>query len=967
MKFTYKWLLDHLETNLSVHDIANKLTSLGIEIEELTDYSKIFNKIVIGHILKVEKHPNADKLQVCQVDIGNNVLLQIVCGAKNARNDLYVAVALPGAIIPINKTVLKKGKIRGIESQGMMCSAAELQLSQNDMDGILELPRNSSLGNCITDALYLDDVVFDVSITPNRADCFSVRGIARDLAAAGHGKLRPIVHEEEDTNRNFNKDDIFNNQKLPNNTNTSPSNSQSTVISILSSYLNSPVWDFTINNQISNDIELNLDTHNCNYFSTLAINDFTGITPGFIQARLHLIGQKLISCPVDIANYVCYDLGQPMHVFDLDKLPKSLFIRNAKLGEQIHTLNNKTETLNNESIVVADNNNPLTLAGIIGGASTAVSITSHNLLIESAYFNKVTIAKTGQLLNITTDARTRFERGVDPKNVRFALIYFAYLLKLANRNVKISSIKEVGILPENSKYISLTKEKFTDLTGFSQNEFQSAPGILQNLGCVIQQKTDTDITVLTPSWRHDLNIEEDLIEEVVRVIGLDKIISAPIPDNFYLNCNSLLINENLNRNPHTNTLHNSVDSANTNFQQREYIQSVPEANFSYIKKNHVNCSNINNYNAQSDTMRAPTDNDFTHYEPSNGLLPSDIDSQSCTTKFRYDQLIDSSTKTTFKYEKLIHKDNVGTQSLQDSITEKIISKFINALIYNGYFEVKTFTLTDKNTADLFSNIYIELQNALSNEFSVLRPTIMASHLKAIIQAQCRSQNEMKIFELGKQFNILNNDIQEENVLCATFTEFVPHRNWRRKSAFSIFDIKEEIESLLHLTCDTFKFINSANSFYHPGRCGSYIYQKDIVIAQFGELHPSILLKAGVKSKVMGFEIFTDRLPISNNKMAKYVPYSQYQHVMRDFSFIVDRDCTAEDVINTIKRLHLNEIRNINIFDVYTAPSIGANRKAIGVEIKIQSDKKTLVDSEINDISTAIVENIKRKCNGVLRS
>lgn len=920
VKFTYRWLLDHLETTLSANDIANKLTDLGIEIEEITDYCHIFNNIIVGYILKAEKHPNADKLQICQVDIGNTIL-QIVCGAQNARSGIYVAVALPGAVIPKTKEILKKGKIRGVESQGMMCSAEELQIfTTSEIDGIIELPENSNLGKNITEALHLDDVVFDVSITPNRADCFSVRGIARDLAAAQCGNLRPMGLEESNNNldilmglnkQSSNLDRLIGLEEASNKLNKLVSDykpTHQTVFAILSSYFKNQ--NCSINNQsIPNDIELNLETDNCHYFSTLSIRNFSGTTPEFIQTRLQLIGQKLISCPVDIANYICFDLGHPMHVFDLDKLPKSLHIRNSKAGEQLHTLNNKIESLNNDSIVVADNNIPLTLAGVIGGVSTSVSNVSKNLLIESSYFNKVAITKTGQALNITTDARTRFERGVDPQNVKFALVYFAYLLNLVNQNIKVSSIKEVGNLPINSNGISLTYDKFTNLTGFSNSEFQLAVAILQSLGCIIQQKTETYITVMTPPWRHDLNIEEDLIEEVVRIIGLDKIKSIPLPiDNF------------------------SEDPGKAN--QNE----------------------INNKNP-------------------------------------------------------IYRNTLDThQKLQSIATDENIKNLTEALIYNGYFETKTFTLIDKNTAKLFANSYIELQSTLSNEFSVLRPTIIASHLKSVIQAQCRSQETVKIFELGKQFNICNpisnkgdnkgvenycegpqivmqNNIEnelnlekaskfpadnkmsmsEENTICATVSELVHHRHWKNKSSCSVFDIKEDVENLLHLTGGTFRFINSASDFYHPGRCGSYIYQKDIIVAQFGEIHPSILLHLGIKSKVMCFEIFVNRLSNLKANKSQYIPYSQYQAVTRDFSFIVNKSCPAENIISSIKKLHINEIRNINIFDVYTAPSIGEDKKAIGIEIKIQSDTKTLIDSEINDISNIIISSIEQKCNGILRS
>lgn len=790
MKFTFNWLKDHLKTNLNYNEIADKLTNLGIEVESITDYSKILNNIIVGRILVADKHPNADKLHVCKVDIGHKEPLNIVCGAANARAGIYVVVALEGAIIPRDNTVLKKGSIRGVESQGMMCSADELNIEDNsNIDGIIELPNTVIIGEPAYKALNLDDVVFDVSITPNRADCFSVRGIARDLAAAGCGELV-----------NLNIDEIA--------------------------------------DTIDNNIELKLETNNCKFFSTLAIDGFNGELPSIIARRLKLIGQKLISCPVDIANYICFDIGQPMHIFDRDKLKDTICIRDSKSGEKLATLNGgKVETLPDGAIVAASKNEVLSLLGIIGGESTAVSKESTNLLVESSYFDKVSITKAGQYLHIVSDARTRFERGTDPNNVELSTKYFVYLLSKSCPSIKISKIKSVGELPDNIYEVKLTYSKFHALTNLGKDEFNKSGELLGKLGCKVLQSNKDYICVKAPSWRHDLRIEEDLIEEVLRLIGFDKIQSIPL-----------------------------------------------------------------NYNAPI-------------------------------------------------------------------ITHDIEDKLLDALIYNGYYEVKTFSLIDKHTAELFtnSNNIIKISDVLSNEFAVLRPTMIASHLKSIIQAQNRSQSGLKIVEIGKQFIINNEKIVEDKILIGTIAEIDKDRHWLNKNELSVFNIKEDLEKLLNIIGTNIRITEKAPDYYHPGRSGSYIYHKDKIIASFGEIHPSILSELGIKGKVLSFEIFLDRIDTNKqNKTKNQIVLSQYQSVTRDFSFVLDKSISASKLLECINKLHINEIKDINIFDLYESETIGKDKKAIAFEVLLQSNKETLNDEQIQIISDKIINSITVGCNAVLR-
>lgn len=787
MKFTFDWLKDHLKTDLTYDEIAEKLTNLGVEVEEVIDNSKKFENFVVGFIESAERHPNADKLQICTVNIGEKKL-QIVCGAKNARVGIFVAVALVGAFVPAFNEKLKKGVIRGIESQGMMCSTDELLLADDGIDGIMELSNSLTPGQDLATALDLNDVIFDVSLTPNRADCFSVRGIARDLAAIDAGELLSLGSCE-------------------------------------------------LSENIENPIDTEIKTENCDYFSTLAIKNVFGKTPDYIARRLSAIGQNLIHLPVDIANYVCFDIGQPLHVFDLDKLPKKIFVRDSRQGESLETLDKKQTILPDGAIVVSTKNEPLSIAGIMGGEKSAFSENSRNILIEGAYFNKVAIAQAGQKLRLNSDSRTRFERGIDSENVDFALRYAASIISKCC-DCKTSNIRKFGTLPNNRKSIELSFSKFNSLTGLSDEVFLNLKEGLEKLGMKIESLDFEKMILKTPSWRHDLSIEEDIIEEIVRLFGYE------------------------------------------NIQEMELSKKEP-------------------------------------------------------------------------------------------ITQTYASdKASDALIYNGFYEVKTFSFMDRKTAELFANqeSLIDIKDALTNEFSTMRPSLTASHLKSIKNSQNKSQRNSKIFEIGKRFLQKDGKIFENNTLVATISEKLNPRNWRKKEGdVSVFDIKAELEKILNMFGINFRLNNEAPSYYHPGRSGSYIFQKDEVVAHFGEIHPTILSDMELNGPIVCFELFLDKIPeFLEYKAKKPLVMSQYQSITRDFSFIVKKSISASDIQNAIKKQRIEEIQNISIFDVYKSPAIGDQNKAIAIEILLQSAKGTLLDDQIANISQKIIDSVSKNCSGTLR-
>jgi phenylalanyl-tRNA synthetase beta chain len=787
MKFTLSWLKDHLKTELTPYKLGEALTNLGIEVEEIVDNNKRFKNFVVGLIKTTKRHPDADKLQICEVDIGKETL-QIVCGAKNARAGIYVVVALAGAVIPTSNEVMKKSIIRGIESQGMMCSAEELSICESEIDGILELTGNLTLGQSIVSALELEEVIFDVSITPNRADCLSVRGIARDLSAAKAGKLLPLP-------------------------------------------------DCQLTEDFENSVDIEIKTEHCEYFSTIAVRDVTGITPKYIAKRLLAIGQKLIHPPVDIANYICIDIGQPLHIFDLDKLPHKITVRNSRQGELIKTLNGKETILPEDATVVATECEPLSIAGIMGGVSSAFSDTSKNILIEGAYFDKVNISLAGQRLRLTSDSRMRFERGIDPENVDFAVRYAVSILS-KNGNCKISNVKRKGELPNNKNTITLSFDKFQAVTNLTATDFVNSKLVLENLGFVIRQADSKKIEVETPSWRHDSEIEEDLIEEILRISGYENIKEAELP----------------------------------------------------IK----------------------------------------------------DPLIQTYT----------------------------VDKLSDALVYNGYYEVKTFSFIDQSTAQLFEeeDKLVKIKDALTLDFTTLRTTVIASHLKSIRDLQKKSQRNSKIFEIGKRFLKIDDEILEENTLTAIISENFSSKHWRKKQEnVSIFDIKEIIEKLLDILNINARLVSGGAHYYHPGKSGTYIIQQGTTLVQFGEVHPTILSEMNISGPIVCFELLLDKIPeFYTNRIKSPITLSQYQPTTRDFSFIVPKSMEVANMIGCIKKLHIKEVKDIMIFDVYESKSIGAEKKAVAFEVLLQSDNSTLAEEQISAISQKIIQTISSTCCGTLR-
>jgi phenylalanyl-tRNA synthetase beta chain len=467
------WLKNHLATKSNLGQVVERLTEIGLEVENISSSNNNLDNFIICKIIKSQKHPNADKLKLCEVDIGTGKLVNVVCGAQNARDGLFAVYAPPGVIIPKTKMKLKMVKIRGIESHGMLCSGYELDQS-SDKEGIIELNKKEKN---IGDKYFKSsgEKTMDIAITPNRPDCLGVRGIARDLASSGLGQLKkqpPIK---------------------------------------ISQKFKQPVKI-----SISKEKEQGCATFGSVYIKNVQNKE----SPDWLKNKIISLGLKPISAIVDTTNYVMFDLNRPLHAYDADKINKEIIVRNSKKGESFEALDNKKYILQDNMCAITDKSGILGLGGIIGGTKSGTELSTRNILLESAYFYPSSIRKTANILNIDTDAKHRFERGIDPISVQIGLeLGMCMILDMCGGEASKFSI--AGKLIDERKIITLEVEKFSKVIGFSITSLEIKK-ILSSLGCSLKM-SGKKIKVLPPSWRPDLKEDIDLIEELARIKGYDKV------------------------------------------------------------------------------------------------------------------------------------------------------------------------------------------------------------------------------------------------------------------------------------------------------------------------------------------------------------------------------------------------------------------------------------------------------------
>ena len=800
MIITLSWLKNHLNTNADLPKVIDKLTAIGLEVEGIKDNLNGISDFKIAKIIKAEKHPNADKLKLCEVNIGKNKLTKVICGAENARGGLITIYAPPGSIIPKTKMKIKIAKIRGVESFGMLCSESELNIS-NKSDGIIELKNKdkeiwkSYFKNKGEKAIY-------ISVTPNRPDCLGIRGIARDLSSSGLGKLKK--HPQINIKQNF-------------------------------------------KNPMKVSIKKEVD-QGCGIFGSVYIKDVKNKeSPDWLKRRIISLGLKPISAIVDITNYVMYDLNRPLHAYDADKIDQEIIVRNSKTGESFEALDNKKYNLQNKMCTISDKSGVLGLGGIIGGIRSGTQLSTKNILLESAYFFPSSIRKTSKKLGIDTDAKYRFERGIDPESVKLGLeLGMCLILDICGG--KASKFSIVGKTNEKRKKIDLEPEKFLKLIGFpiSTPEIKK---ILISLGCKVDQGSKK-IKVLPPSWRPDLKIDVDLLEELIRIKGFDKI---------------SMIHPERSRSKDT-----------LNFQQK---------------------------------------------------------------LFHYSQ---------------------------------------RAIATKGYLEAVTWSFTDSSIDRFFSQgkKEVKISNPISNDLNVLRRSIFSNLIIYIKKNQDRGYPDLSLFEIGPTF-FGNKPGEQEVVLGGLKSGLANRRSWDSKPRnIDVFDVKADVTKTLTelgLFENDLYISNKTKDYYNPVRSGSVNLKSENgpLLALFGEIHPAIISDLDIKEKnVCGFEIFLKNLPEPQKKYRlskKNFITSNFQKSERDFAFIIDKDYKAGDLEKIISGIDKNLIKSVLTFDVFEGGDLQEGKKSIAINVTIQSMDKTLSDKDINEVSQKIINIVKAKTGGTIRS
>ncbi len=803
MKFSFSWLKAHLDTTCDSTEIADWLTKIGIEVESIERPGDAIAHITLARIVKANPHPHADRLKVCQVETFDG-LKEVVCGAPNARIGLVTAFVAPGQVVPITGEKLKNAIIRQVESYGMLCSAGELCLGDGfSQEGILEFDPALPVGTSLADALHLSDTIFTVSITPNRSDWLSVYGIARDLAAAGVGRL-------------IEKEDVIIDVKIPCLT------------------------------QVAVDSAAEKD---CPYFVGRLIKGIkNGPSPQWLQERLRAAGQKSINAVVDVLNYLLFDMGRPMHAFDSNTLKGSLHVRHARQGESLLALNGKDYQLDSHTLIIADEAVPLSLAGIMGDQASGCTLETTDVFLESAYFDPIQIAKTGRTLNVHSESRFRFERGVDSAEVLKGLEKATHMIVEICGGLA-SEVVSSGKAFQHEKSVTLNRARIIAYAGL---DIPAAPQILEKLGFKHAegtapkwgaQPTDRDrVEVITPPWRHDVSIEQDLIEEVLRIYGYDEIPETPLP---------------LSR-----------------------PKSVP--------------------------------------------------------------------------------------SSQGGIVRRVLAG-------RGLMEIASWSFIPEKVAQLFgwTDPQLKLINPISQDMSVMRPSLLPGLLTACQYNLDRAQERVALFEVESAYESIQ--IEGQRLMAAGVRCGVTHSaHWSTPTkSNTIYDVKADVWALVEgLGLNTQALRLSQENLpvhYHPGRSAVIIGPNNKSLGYFGELHPQVAKALSLDKVCYVFEVYVDAFTaVAQKKSRSLLTLHPLLPIERDFAFLVEHKTPAEFLFKAAKKAD-RKIVDVTLFDVFEGKGIEPGYKSIALRVLIQPQEANLTDADIKNISDAIVAAVEKSCQGKLRT
>ncbi|WNN46238.1 phenylalanine--tRNA ligase subunit beta [Winslowiella toletana] len=794
MKFSELWLREWVNPAISSEALSDQITMAGLEVDGVDAVAGAFHGVVVGEVVECGQHPNADKLRVTKVNVGGERLLDIVCGAPNCRQGLKVAVATVGAVLP-GDFKIKAAKLRGEPSEGMLCSFSELGIS-DDHAGIIELPADAPVGSDIREYLQLNDNTIEISVTPNRADCLSIIGVARDVAVLNQLPLSEPAIE--------------------------------------------PVAA-TLNETFPIRVEAG---EACPRYLGRVVKGINvkAATPLWMREKLRRCGIRSIDPVVDITNYVLLELGQPMHAFDLDRIDSAIVVRMAEEGETLTLLDGNEVKLNSDTLVIADEKQALAMGGIFGGAHSGVNEETQNVLFECAFFSPLSITGRARRHGLHTDASHRYERGVDSALQHKAIERATRLLLdiCGGEAGPVIDVTNQAALPKAAS-ITLRREKLDRLIGHVIADHQ-VTDILQRLGCKVTTGSG-EWQAIAPSWRFDMQIEEDLVEEVARVYGYNNIPDVPVHASLVM------------------TKH------------REANLSLKRAKAMLVDKGY-----------------------------------------------------------------------------QEAITYSFVDPKIQALLHPG----------EEN---------LLLPSPISADMSAMRLSLWSGLLSAVVYNQNRQQGRVRLFESGLRFvpdTQANLGIRQDLMLSGVLSGNRYEEHWDlARQTVDFYDLKGDLESVLDLTgkLESIEFRAEANPALHPGQSAA-IYLRGEKIGFIGVVHPELERKLDLNGRTLVFELLWDK--VADRVLPEAREISRFPANRRDIAVVVAENVPAADIITECKKVGVNQVVGVNLFDVYRGKGVNEGEKSLAISLILQDTSRTLEEEEIAATVARCVEALKERFQASLR-
>lgn len=791
MKISELWLREWVNPSLTVEQLASQLTMAGLEVDAVSSVASQFSGVIVAEVVDTHSHPQADKLTLCDVKAADGQMLKVVCGAANVRPGLKVALATVGAQLGALK--IKEAKLRGELSQGMLCSESELGMVEKS-EGIMELDEDAPVGMDLRQYLQLDDAIIDVDLTPNRADCFSVLGIAREVAA-----LNQLALNQKD---------------------------QPTTTPVIDDLL---------------DVKL-AEPQACPNYCGRILRDINtdAVTPLWMREKLRRCGIRPLHPVVDVTNYVMLELGQPMHAFDLNAINGGIHVRLAKQNEDIELLDGQELKLDQDVLVIADDQKALAVAGIMGGEMSAVQEQSKDIFLESAFFNPIAIAGVARRYGLCTDSSQRYERGVDPQLQLRALERSTELLLsiVGGKAGPVVAATHQDMMPKAASF-SFHVKKVKQLTGIDLTSDQ-IKSILESLDLTVKAKNAEVFEVVIPSHRFDLAIEEDLVEEVLRIYGYDNLKAQPA--------------------------------------------EVPMV--------------------------------------------------------------------------------AGTTSSTETMAARLAHWFSN----RGYHETISYSFVDPELQDALypERQTMNLLNPISSELSQMRVGLWSGLIASMVHNAHRQQHAMKLFENGVVFHPDGKELVEKAMVAGLIMGEKGDLNWsERTRSYDFFDLKGDLQALFdHLNLSHIDFIATEHPALHPGQSAAIRiggHEAGII----GVLHPKISDALDINQDVILFELDYDAL--LKAKAIRYKGISKFPQIRRDLSFLVSEHVTASDIEKVVcDSVQEDWLKAFDVFDVYTGQGIPEGKKSLAISLTLQDSSRTLIDTEINALISAIINTLENKFAITLR-